>query len=515
MNIKIRKLFFISSFVILGVVMGIIIVTNFDFLSFKSTAVQNSPIVKDTKRDSSIVSSEILQLEDSFVNVSDQVGKAVVSISTEVTEKVISRRFNLSPFGNDDFFGHDKFFDQFFKDFFGEIPEREFKRRGLGSGVIIDSKGYILTNQHVVDNADKITVALPDGREFKGEVKGEDLRSDLAVIKIDADNLLAVKLGNSDDVKIGQWVIAIGNPFGFVVHNPEPTVTAGIISALGRSLPRTSVRDTIYTGLIQTDAAINPGNSGGPLVNLKGEVIGINVAIFTTSGGYQGIGFAIPINKAKRILSSLKEGKEILYGWLGVYIQDIDKELSDYFKLSDQNGILVAKVIKDSPADKAGLKDGDIIVKFNGEFIKNQQQLIEEVSATQVGRVVPVDIIRNSKNIEVKVKIGKRPSEVQEAAAKDAGSNVAKWRGMQVEELTSEISSKYRLDVEEGLLIVDVERGSLAEDAGLSEGDVIISINRQIVNSIDDFRNMISEINNSNALIQTDKGYLIIKGEEK
>jgi serine protease Do len=252
-------------------------------------------------------------MEDAVINVANTAGKAVVSISAERTTKVSTgRRFVYrSPFGESPF-GEDEFFRKFFDDFFGQMPEREYKQFGLGSGVIVDPQGYILTNEHVIDGADKIKVTLPDGREFKAELKGEDPRADLAIIKINAHNLPAAAWGDSDNLRIGQWVVAIGNPFGFALQNPEPTVTAGVISALHRSIGKSVGRDRDYNDLIQTDAAINPGNSGGPLVNLKGEIVGINVAIFTTSGGYQGIGFAIPSNAAKRIMSNLIQGKKIL-----------------------------------------------------------------------------------------------------------------------------------------------------------------------------------------------------------
>jgi len=510
---KIKKFSMLTGFVIVGLLAGIIMTAKFDIFPFNISAnQQGTGQVEVLSEDIEIEPSpEALGLERSFVRVAHKAGNAVVSISTEVTEKISSRRFYFSPFGEDDFFGRDKFFDRFFEEFFGSIPEREFKRRGLGSGVIIGSEGYILTNQHVIENSDKITVTLSDGREFEGEMKGQDIRSDLAVIKIDANNLPVLELGNSKEVKIGQWVVAIGNPFGFAVNNPQPTVTVGIISALERSLPRTSKRDRIYSGLIQTDAAINPGNSGGPLVNLKGEIIGINVAIFTTSGGYQGVGFAIPINRAKRILSRLKQGEEILYGWLGVYIQDIDRELADYFNLPDQKGILITKIIKDSPAEKSGFKNGDIIRKFNEVNVDDTQHLVEIVSSTKVGRRVTVEIIRDTKRMNLEVEVGKRPSEIEKYVSEPGETE---WRGMNVEELTSEIADRYNLDIEKGLLIVEVESGNLAQKAGLSEGDIIISINKETVENLDNFKKVITKIGNNNALVQTDKGYVVLKGEE-
>jgi len=312
-------------------------------------------------------SFEGFRMEDAIINVANIAGKAVVSISTEHTQKLRGggRRFFRTPFRSSPF-SEDESFRRFFDDFFGEMPDREYKQMGLGSGVIIDGEGYILTNEHVISDADKITVTLPDGREFKGEVKGKDVRSDLAIIKINAKDLPACALGDSDNLKIGQWVVAVGNPFGFALQNPEPTVTAGVISALHRSIGRIAPnRD--YGDLIQTDAAINPGNSGGPLVNLKGEIVGINVAIFSTSGGYEGVGFAIPINNAKKIISFLKEGKKILYGWLGVTVQDLSEDMAKYFGCPDKNGVLVGKVLENSPAQKAGMKD---IIQQASERVK-------------------------------------------------------------------------------------------------------------------------------------------------
>lgn len=276
-----------------GIVMGLLLAVRLNLLPSSKAEYERLP--------SAPAPAEAL--ENNFIKVAQEVGPGVVSISTEHTETITGG--GLIPFfGVDDFF-----FDQFFKDFFGEIPGGTFKQRGLGSGFVIHQEGYILTNQHVIQDADKITVTLPDGRRFDAKVKASDMRSDLAIIKIDAQDLPGVKLGNSDQVKIGQWAIAIGNPYGFAVGSAEPTVTVGIVSALNRSLPQQRREQRTYVDLIQTDAAINPGNSGGPLVNLKGEVIGINVAIFSPSGGSIGIGFAIPINKANEVLAKLMAGE--------------------------------------------------------------------------------------------------------------------------------------------------------------------------------------------------------------
>ncbi|MBU4148846.1 MAG: trypsin-like peptidase domain-containing protein, partial [Candidatus Omnitrophica bacterium] len=295
---------------------------------------------------------EALSLQEAFVRVSKDAGPAVVSISTEHVEHYQTRYYPFSQF-------QDQFFDEFFSDFFVTGPDREFKKIGLGSGVIVNKEGYVLTNEHVIHGADKITVTLPDGREFEGQLTGSDIYSDLAVVKIGSeDDLPFAKLGDSDEVEIGHWAIAIGNPFAFAVRNPEPTVTVGVVSALRRSLPRTDKRAREYSDLIQTDASINPGNSGGPLVNIRGEVIGINVAIFTMSGGSEGIGFAIPVNTAKKVMDDLMQGRKVLYGWVGVIIQDVDEDLAGYFGLLEKNGVLISRILENSPAEKAGLRPG-------------------------------------------------------------------------------------------------------------------------------------------------------------
>jgi len=473
---------------ITGLICGIILSTRFN-LNPRTEAISQEETV-----------APLLSLENAFVKVAEEVGPAVVSISTESTEVIGGREFYFGPFGDD-------FFDEFFKEFFGEIPRRKFKRMGIGSGVIVHKDGYILTNQHVIEGADKILVTLPDGREFKGEIKGVDNRADLAIIKINAHNLPVAKLGNSDEVKIGQWAIAIGNPFGFAINNPKPTLTVGVVSALNRTLPRTSRRDRLYTGLIQTDAAINPGNSGGPLVNLKGEVIGINVAIITTTGGYQGVGFAIPINTAKRVLENLIEGKKITYGWLGINIQDIDENIKEYFGLEDKEGVIVAEVLPDTPAEKAGLKEGDIIKTFEGEKVKDMNDLMTKVGYTPVGKKVRLGIIRDKKEMFIDVVVGERPEEY--ALAKGEKS-VGAWRGMVVDNLTPEEAERRGLNISGGVIIVKIEENSPAEEAGLSEGDIILSINNIPIKNLEDYQKIIKTIK-GDCLIRTQKGFIILK----
>lgn len=314
---------------------------------------------------------EAISLQEAFIDVSKEAGPAVVSISTEHIERY---QTVYRPFA--------QFKDDFFKDFFNDFlvvgPQMEFKRIGLGSGVIIDKDGHILTNEHVVHGTSKITVTLPDGREFEGRLKGFDEYSDVAIIKIDSkEELPFVRLGDSDDVQIGQWAIAIGNPYGFGVENSEPTVTVGVVSALNRSLPRTNKRVREYKDLIQTDAAINPGNSGGPLLDIYGDVVGINVAILTHSGGSEGIGFAIPINISKKVMEDLKRTEDVkpedVKCWSGIKVSDITDEIQARYKLPPESGVIVIDVEPFSPAGRSGIREGDVIHEINRIPIRNMK----------------------------------------------------------------------------------------------------------------------------------------------
>ena len=449
---------------------------------------------------------EALSLQESFVKVSKDVGPAVVSISSEHTERYSTRYYPFSRFRDD-------FFDDFFEDFFVAGPEREFKRLGLGSGVIIDKEGYILTNEHVIYGADKITVTLPDGREFKGSLTGSDVQSDLAVIKIEPEgDLPFAELGDSDNVKIGHWAIAIGNPFAFAVKNPEPTLTVGVVSALGRSLPRTDKRAREYSDLIQTDAAINPGNSGGPLVNIYGEVIGINVAIL---GGAEGIGFAVPVNTAKKIMGDLMQGKKVLYGWIGVMIQDVDSDMVKYFGLKNKKGVLVSRILEQSPAEKAGLAAGDIIVSFEGREVRNTQGLIREVLKKDIGEKAGLEVIRDKRPYSFNVEIGARPEEktllVHEKKKGPKGNVELKhWRGLDVSEVTEELKTRFKLTSSSGVVVVQVEASSPAEEAGIRIGDVIYEIDRIAVNNMKDYADTLKNVS-GDALVGTYRGYVVVK----
>ena len=492
-SFKKGKVLFFGMALCIGLIIGLFISAKLDL----------SPSVK-----SEPVGERNLSFQDAIMDVAEGVGRAVVSVSTESirkSPKIKRYRFGSSPFEESPF---DDFFGDFFEDYFGALPDQ--KQVGVGSGVIIDERGYILTNEHVVANADKITVTLPDGRKFKGKLQGSDSRSDLAVVKIDAAKLPVAKLGNSDDVKIGQWVVAIGNPFAFYIHSPEPTVTVGVVSALHRSLPRTSRRDRDYSDLIQTDAAINPGNSGGPLVNLNGEIVGINVAIFSTTGGYQGVGFAIPINIAGRIIGRLIEGRKIAYGWLGVNIQDLDEDLSDYFNLKETQGVIIADVLDGSPAEDGGLKSGDILTSFDGKSVKNMRELLKIVGTAEVGKKVKIDIFRSGKKITKEVEIGERPEDLEGFGGLGEASITSTWRGIEVNNITPETKRRFRTEDDAGVVITDIKEDTPASESNLNVGDIIDEINTHPVKNLKDFKRVTKNIKGK-ALVRTKRGYFIVK----
>lgn len=364
-----------------------------------------------------------------------------------------------------------------FERFFGPMPKRPFKQRSLGSGFIINKDGYILTNNHVVENADEILVKLANDKEYKAKVIGRDPKTDIAVIKIDeAPDLVSVSLGNSDELRVGEWVMAIGNPFGL-----EHTVTAGIVSAKGRFIGQGS-----YDNFIQTDAAINPGNSGGPLINLKGEVVGINTAIFSRSGGNIGIGFAIPVNVAKELLPELEEKGKVTRGWLGVLIQKVTPEIAESLGLSEPRGALVADVMKDGPAQAAGIKVGDVIVEFDGHAVKDSTELPAMVARVPIGKSVKLKVSRDKGTETVTVKIGELKEE--EAAASGGGGKEESY-GLTVQPLTPDIAESLGISSDlKGVVISAVESGSAADDAGLHRGDVILEVNRESVKDLASYR---------------------------
>lgn len=412
-------------------------------------------------------------LSSAFEAVANQITPSVVSISA--IKKPQPGKKVKGPV-------RDPFFDQF-REFFGDDLFDRFQgpqdespgRQGLGTGVVVDQKGHILTNNHVVGDADEVTVRLNDEREFKAEVVGKDPRSDIAVIKIKADKLVAANLGDSDQLKIGQWVIAAGNPFGL-----DNSITAGIVSAKGRSI----MGGGQFEDFIQTDAAINPGNSGGPLVDIEGRVVGINTAIFSRSGGYMGIGFAIPINMAKNVMQSLITKGRVIRGWLGIGIQNLTEDLAKSFNYPGQDGALVGHVEAGGPAEKSGLKQGDIIVRIDGVEMKNINQLRNYVAGTEPGKELALDIIRDGRKEAVKVKVGELPSQTQDKQEEDEPSIDL---GLSVETLSSELARRLGAKTNSGVIIRQVRPGGLGEHSGLQPRDIIVSVNGEKVSTVDQF----------------------------
>lgn len=355
-------------------------------------------------------------------------------------------------------------------------PRQQRRSSGFGSGFIISDDGFVITNAHVVDGANRIRVSLADQREFDAEVIGSDQRSDIAVVKINATDLPTVKLGDSDDVKVGEWVLAIGSPFGF-----EHTATQGIVSAVARNLP-----DETYVPFIQSDAAVNPGNSGGPLFNTKGEVIGVNSQIYSRTGGYQGLSFAVPINVAKSIAEQLRSKGYASRGWLGVAIQDVDLSLAESFGLDRPTGALVSQIITNSPAEAAGFKPGDIILSFNDKTVDSSSNLPPIVGAVIPETTVPVMILRDGVKKSMKVKIAELEEDRQVVKVKEVVPTDD--LGITVEELTQ--SDLDQLGLENGLLVKEVEQDSPAEESGLQPGDILVSINRQPLESAEQLESL-------------------------
>jgi len=439
--------------VFFGLIMGFAFVTSVDLVltpkTHATTALSSAP--------------------GSFSQLAKNASPSVVNISTV---KVIKGRKEIpSPFGSEDPFRD--FFERFFRD---QMP-KDFRQRSLGTGFIIDKDGFILTNNHVVEETEEIKVKLADGREFTAKIVGRDPKTDLALIRIEPKSPLEpLPLGDSDQLEVGDWVVAIGNPFGL-----GNTVTAGIVSAKYRQIGTGS-----YDNFIQTDASINPGNSGGPLLNTAGEVVGINSAIFSQSGGSVGIGFAIPINMAKDLLPQLKKGK-VIRGWLGVMIQKITPDLKDKLGLKDERGALVADVTAAGPADKAGIKRGDVIVSFDGKKVKESNDLPYIVASTPVGKTAAVEIIRKGQEKSLRVKIGQLEEEKPSQIVSEAKPNL----GMTVEQITPELARNFGLSEERGLVVVQVEENTPAAEAGMAPGDIIMEVEQVPLKDIEQYNRTI------------------------
>jgi serine protease Do len=418
----------------------------------------------------------------SFAGVAKTAGPAVVHIRVE---KAVKGSDMMQSF--DEMFNNNPFFERFFGPQFrpDRQPKRQqkkFTQQGQGSGFIFDKKGHILTNYHVVESADSITVILADKREFKAKVVGSDPQTDVALIKIEgAGDLPILPLGDSDALEVGEWAIAIGNPFGL-----EQTVTVGVISAKGRN--RVGIND--YESFIQTDAAINPGNSGGPLLNIRGEAVGMNSAIFSRSGGYMGIGFAIPINMVKEIETQLLKSGKVTRGWLGVSIQNVDEKLAKSFGLAKAGGILVSDVQDGTPAAKAGLRQGDIILKLNDAELADVGDLRNRVAMLEPGSKAALTLVRDGKEQRLDVTIGKQPDNFgkndENATGDETPGDVSGQYGLQLQELTPDLAARLGYKPGQGVLIGGVEEGSVADLAGLKAGQLVEEVNRKPVKSVDE-----------------------------
>ena len=432
-----------------------------------------------------------------FADLAEKLSPTVVNIYTTQTVEVSSSPHQF-------FFPDDMDIPEPFKRFFGlperpdeQAPKREMKRTSLGSGVIVTADGYILTNNHVVEDADEINVTLSTFEEYEAKIIGRDPKSDLALIKIEPKaDLQYVTFGNSEKLRVGEWVLAIGNPFGL-----QQTVTSGIVSAKGRSINSQS-----YGNFIQTDASINPGNSGGPLFNLDGEMVGVNTAIFSRTGGNIGIGFAIPVNMAKNVFAQLKDHGKVTRGWLGVMIQQVTSELAENFGLDRPIGALVGQVIADSPAEKAGLKPGDVIIEYNGKEISQMSMLPALVANTDVESKAKLIIIRDGNKQSITVEIGKLEDEEQLVADDETGTS--KKLGITVQELTPKLAESLGIEQTQGLIVTDISAGSAAAEAGILRGDIILEINRDKVEKIGEYKNALREAEKKENIL------LLIKRDE-
>lgn len=433
------------------------------------------------------------------IEILDRSAKAFSSVVKDVKPAVVHVRVESTVSANPDmeqFYNH-PFFERFFgPQFQHPDPNSQPRKRqqyGAGSGFIISEDGHILTNNHVVENAEKITVTLSDNQEVEAELVGADPQSDVALIKISVSNPLpTIPLGDSEALEVGEWVIAIGNPFGL-----SQTVTVGVVSAKGRS--RVGINE--YENFIQTDAAINPGNSGGPLLNIHGEVVGINSALYSRTGGYMGIGFAIPINMVKSIEEQLQKHGKVTRGWLGVAIQDVDENLAESFGLEKAEGILVSETQPDSPADTAGIKQGDVLLSLNDVALKDVADLRNRVALIVPGTEVTINLIREGKPLDMDVKIGEQPADFGKVAQKKTTDNALGDFGLVVQDLTKDLAEQFGYQDREGVIVSEVLPGSPAEQSGFKTSQLIEEVNKVRITSVADLQQVLSQSTDSGRVL--------------
>jgi serine protease Do len=479
-----KKRFYLSAgfILVLGIFVGLVLSSHLDVISSLPAKSQISSKTVDI----------LTQLSDAQSEVAAVATPSVVNISTT---RVIKSR-DEAPF--------DLFDDPFFRRFFGDqfphpnIP-KEHKEQSLGSGVIVSEDGYIVTNNHVIEKAQEIVVLLSNKKDYKAKLIGADPKTDIAIIKIDVKGLTALPWGDSNKLKVGEIVFAIGNPFGL-----NQTVTMGVISAVGRA----NVGIADYEDFIQTDAAINPGNSGGALINARGELIGINTAILSRTGGYQGIGFAVPSIMARQVMESLVKYKKVVRGWLGVSIQDVTSDLAEEFGVKDLKGALVSGVMKGSPAEKAGIKQGDVILQYNDKIVEDTGHLRNMVSQTPIGTKVHIKLLRQKKEVGVEVVVAELPKKMAEAPSRNSEESEENQEessaltGLVVRELTPDLAAHLGIDEnEKGVVVVKVDPDSKLFEAGIRPGDIVLQINQKNIGSIEDYKKAASKIHSKERVL--------------
>ena len=480
----------VVSLVAAGVLLGVMATIQFDLmpqthaaLSETTPALSGNTVPASAPAPTPMYNPDIITaLNNSFISIAEKAKPSVVTILTNKVIKSTGNPHQQSPFND--------FFD-FFR--MPDMP-RERRMSGQGSGVIVSRDGYILTNNHVVDDADEIQVTLLDGKKMEAKVIGTDQRTDIAVVKVDAKDLQPIEFGNSDQLRVGEWVMAIGSPLR---ENLASTVSAGIVSATGRQLGLASVEN-----FIQTDAAINPGNSGGAMIDLHGQLVGINTAIVSQSGGFQGIGFAVPVNLAKWVMDSLIKNGKVTYGYLGILPEAISETIAEHMGLESTKGALVSQVEKDTPAEKAGLEAGDVILKINNQAIHDDTHLRKVVGTLPPGTTIKMDIIRDGKEKEVKVTLGEYPEELLTSSNKTDEDNSYNKLGIEVANLTPDIARRFSIrDQEAGVVITDIDRTGEAYDAGLRVGDLILSANKTKIETVGELDSIISKLDKGDTIL--------------
>lgn len=483
------KLWSAASLIFIGIIVGVVFTSNFNW-SPEGLASRNvKPVVLGAQGEPYEPAQQLQGTVPSFAGVSKEILPTIVSISTS---RMVSRSNQT-----DDFFG------PLLRDWFGRELPQEVPEQGLGSGVIVSDDGYILTNNHVIQDADDIKVTLYDNRSFEAKLVGTDPLTEIAVIKIDGENLPVARLGDSDALQIGDWVLAVGNPLAL-----SSTVTAGIVSAKGRSFGIIGDTESESGGsyaienFIQTDAVINPGNSGGALVNLRAEVIGINTLIVTTTGYYQGYGFAIPINLARKIMNDLVNQGYVTRAYLGIGMKPVTEEVAERFGLDRPKGVRIEQVMDDSPAEKAGLKPLDIFLKLDGQEVNQSNEIQNAIALKNPGDVVTITVWRDGKEKEIRVTLGERDTGKEEVIARRDGNETFAHLGIEVQNLTKEIRSaidEYRDS--EGVIVTDVELYSVAYDAGIQVNDLIVKIEDWKIESVSDFQSAIGKFDKNKVVI--------------